>query len=89
MFTLADNTLFYNELEPLNRVDPLLNALYNEIDFSRWFIFGERHMGFNQWALLNDYPRGTTHPLDEAHRDAAKLMKDKFFEIYTKKQEML
>ena len=89
MFTLADNTLFYNELDPLNKVDPLLDALYNEIDFSRWFVFGERQMGFNQWALLNDYPRGTTHPLDEAHRDAAKLMKDKFFEIYTEKQETL
>ena len=87
MFTLADNTLFYNEFDPLNQVDPLLNAMYNEIDFSQWFVFGERQMGFNQWALLNDYPRGTTHPLDEAHRDAAKLMKDKFFEIYTKKQE--
>jgi hypothetical protein len=31
-------------------------------------------MGFNQWALLNDYERGTTHPLDEAHQDAVKLM---------------
>ena len=31
-------------------------------------------MGFNQWAFLNEYPRGTTHPLDEAHRDAVKLM---------------
>jgi hypothetical protein len=58
--------------------------MYNEIDFSRWFVFGERQMGFNQWALLNDYPRGTTHPLDEAHRDAAKLMKNKFLELYNK-----
>jgi hypothetical protein len=73
----------------LNKLEPLLNGLYNEIDFSRWFVFGERQLGFNQWALLNDYPRGTTHPLDEAHRDTAKLMKDKFFEIYTKKQETL
>jgi hypothetical protein len=31
-------------------------------------------MGFNQWALLNNYARGTTHPLDEAHQDAVKLM---------------
>jgi hypothetical protein len=84
MFTLADNTLFYNEFDPLNRVDPLLNAMYNEIDFSRWFVFGERQMGFNQWALLNDYPCGTTHPLDAAHEDAAKLMKNKFLEIYNK-----
>jgi hypothetical protein len=31
-------------------------------------------MGFNQWAALNDYERGTTHPLDKAHEDAVKLM---------------
>ncbi len=83
-FTLADNTLFWDEFTPLNEVDPLLNGLYNEIDFDKWFVFGERQMGFNQWALLNAYPRGTTHPLDEAHADAAKLMKDKFIKCYNK-----
>jgi len=31
-------------------------------------------MGFNQWALMENYSRGTTHPLDEAHQDAVKLM---------------
>ena len=82
MFTLADNTLFWRELEPLNKLDPLLNGLYNEIDFSRWIVFGERQMGFNQWSLLNDYPRATTHPLDAAHLDAAMLMKDKFLKLY-------
>ena len=40
--------------------------------------FGERMMGFNQWALMNEYDRGTTHPLDQAHKDAVKLMKPKF-----------
>ena len=38
-------------------------------------------MGFNQWALLNDYERGTTHPLDKAHEDAVKLMMPKYKEI--------
>ena len=38
-------------------------------------------MGFNQWALLNEYERGTTHPLDKAHVDAVKLMLPKFREI--------
>ena len=74
MFTLADNTLFYDELKPHKDQDGLLTALYNEIDFTKWFSFGERMMGFNQWAFLNEYPRGTTHPLDEAHTDAVKLM---------------
>ena len=83
-FTLADNTLFWDEFKPLNELDSLLNGLYNEIDFANWHVFGERQMGFNQWAWLNDYPRGTTHPLDLAHEDAAKLMKDKFLELYNK-----
>jgi hypothetical protein len=83
-FTLADNTLFWDEFKPLNELDSLLNGLYNEIDFANWHMFGERQMGFNQWAQLNDYPRGTTHPLDLAHEDAAKLMKNKFLELYNK-----
>jgi hypothetical protein len=55
---------------------------HNEIDFNKWVVFGERQMGFNQWSLLNDYPRATTHPLDTAHVDAAGLMKDKFLKLY-------
>lgn len=74
MFTLADNTLFYDEFKQHKDQDPFMEALHNEIDFTKWFSFGERMMGFNQWALINDYPRGTTHPLDEAHLDAVKLM---------------
>jgi hypothetical protein len=74
MFTLADNTLFYDEFKQHKNQDSFMNALHDEIDFTKWFSFGERMMGFNQWALINDYPRGTTHPLDEAHLDAVKLM---------------
>tara|TARA_B100000900_G_scaffold403083_1_gene409725 strand:- start:215 stop:1015 length:801 start_codon:yes stop_codon:yes gene_type:complete len=81
MFTLADNTLFYQEFQPHHERDRLLSALYKEIDFTKWFSFGERMMGFNQWALLNDYERGVTHPLDKAHEDAVKLMMPKYKEI--------
>ena len=81
MFTLADNSLFYKELEQHKDQDPLMLALYKEIDFTKWFFFGERCMGFNQWALMNEYKRGTTHPLDKAHSDAVKLMLPKFKEI--------
>ena len=81
MFTLADNSLFYHELDGHHEQDPFLNTLYREIDFTKWFSFGERMMGFNQWALLNEYERGTTHPLDKAHADAVKLMQSKFKEI--------
>jgi hypothetical protein len=82
MFTLADNTLFYNEFTPLWEQDDLMRAMYREIDFSKWFFFGERYMGFNQWALLNKYPRATTHPLDSAHTDAVKLMLPTFTKLY-------
>ena len=74
MFTLADNSLFYNEFEHLKDQDPFMSALHSEIDLTKWFSFGERMMGFNQWALMEDYPRGTTHPLDKAHEDAVQLM---------------
>ena len=82
LFTLADNTLFYNEFTALWEQDSLLRAMYSEIDFSRWFSFGERMMGFNQWALMNDYPRATTHPLDSAHSDAVQLMLPTFTRLY-------
>ena len=81
MFTLADNSLFYQEFTPHKDQDDFMNALNSEIDFTKWFSFGERMMGFNQWALLNDYERGTTHPLDEAHADAVQLMLPTFKKI--------
>ena len=81
MFTLADNNLFYNHYTPHSHLDSLMQGLYKEIDISKWFSFGDRMMGFNQWAIINEYPRGTTHPLDIAHQDAVKLMKGKFNSI--------
>ena len=81
MFTPADNSLFYQEFTPHKDQDSFLKALYYEIDLSKWFSFGDRMMGFNQWALMNDYPRGTTHPLDQAHADAVKLMLPTFEKI--------
>lgn len=81
MFTLADNSLFYQEFTHHKDTDALMNALHSEIDLTKWFFFGERCMGFNQWALLNDYPRGTTHPLDKAHEDAIMLIKPQFEKI--------
>ena len=74
MFTLADNSLFYKETKHHKDQDPFMKALHDEIDFTKWFFFGERCMGFNQWATINDYQKGTTHPLDKAHKDATILM---------------
>jgi hypothetical protein len=81
MFTLADNTLFYKELVHHKDSEPLLDALHKEIDITKWFSFGDRMMGFNQWARLNSYEYGVTHPLDKAHEDAIMLMKPKFDNI--------
>jgi hypothetical protein len=78
MFTLADNSLFYKDFDHHKDQDPFMNALHSEIDLTKWFSFGERMMGFNQWAQMEDYPRGTTHPLDLAHEDAVKLMLPQF-----------
>jgi len=85
MFTLADNSLFYDKFFHHKDKDGFLNQLYREIDISKWFMFGERMMGFNQWSLLEDYDRGTTHPLDEAHQDAVKLMLPTFKKIIGEK----
>ncbi len=74
MFTLADNTLFYKEFDQHKDIDNLMGSLHKEIDFTKWFSFGERMMGFNQWSLMEDYDRGVTHPLDKAHQDAVQLM---------------
>ena len=81
MFTLADNSLFYNEFVEHKNQDKLLSGLHKEIDFTKWFSFGERMMGFNQWATLNDYQYATTHPLDKAHEDAVQLMLPHFDKI--------
>ena len=85
MFTLADNSLFYDEFKQHKDQDPFMTALHGEIDLTKWFSFGERMMGFNQWSLLEDYPRGTTHPLDEAHEDAVKLMLPQFKKLIGEK----
>jgi hypothetical protein len=89
MFTLADNTLFWEEFELLYQNDKLLKNLLKEIDFTKWFTFGDRHMGFNQWALLNDYPRASTHPLDQAHKDAIMLMLPEFKKIIGEKNDQM
>lgn len=81
MFTLADNSLFYKDFAHHKDQDRLMSALHDEIDLTKWFSFGERMMGFNQWALINEYERGTTHPLDKAHEDAVKLMLPRYKKI--------
>ena len=90
MFTCADTSIFHNYT--INNADFIIKSLYDQIDFNKWFLFpagthkGETMYprGFYQWAVENKYPMGTTHPLEAAHQDAAKLMKEKFNELVKK-----
>ena len=92
MFTCADNSIWYNYT--INNADMTIHSLTAQIhkDQEHWFWFPagvgsnqtEQPRGFYQWALENKYPVGTTHPLEQAHVDAAELMKDKFNELVTK-----
>jgi hypothetical protein len=73
MFTCADNCIITGNL-----------------DYSNWFLFPAGTVphdttsprGFYQWAIENKYQVGPDkHPLEQAHADAAQLMRDKFNEL--------
>jgi hypothetical protein len=64
-----------------------------EIDWKKWYFFPagkgadqtETPRGFYQWAVENKYSVGAErHPLEQAHSDAAELIKEKFNELVTK-----
>ncbi len=88
IFIPADNH-FYNHPNYYRRRDEFIDALYNQIDWHSWFFFKEGTgpnqtmgpRGFYQWAVENKYSMGTTHPLEDAHQDAAILIKEKFNEL--------
>lgn len=90
MFTCADSVIFYNQT--LKNADDTLYSLFKQIDRKKWYMFDagvnpqdtQTPRGFYQWALESKYKIGTTHPLEEAHADAALLMKDKFNELVKK-----
>lgn len=90
LFTCADNSVIYNYTADQN--DSIIASLLNQIDFANWHWFpqGETEWetqnprGFYQWAVENKYDIGTTHPLEQAHRDAANLMQGKFNDMVKK-----
>jgi hypothetical protein len=64
-----------------------------DINWDNWFMFppgqGEDQTktprGFYQWAVENKYSIGADgHPLEDAHKDAAGLIKEKFNELVKK-----
>jgi len=90
LFTCADSSIFNNHT--VDNADTVITSLLNQIDHDRWFWFPEGQgsnqtktpRGFYQWAVENKYPVGTTHPLEQAHKDASELMQGKFNELVTK-----
>jgi hypothetical protein len=83
MFTTVDNKYYQHENYYRNK-DATLETLYNNIDWSSWYLF-DNNNGFYQWALENNYTVGSNgHPLEDAHKDAAILVKEKFDELVTK-----
>jgi hypothetical protein len=76
LFTCADNCVVTGKL-----------------DYSNWFMFPPAAeewnttspRGFYQWAVENKYTVGPdNHPLEQAHYDAAQLIKEKFNEVVKK-----
>ena len=70
--------------------DNVVKSLLDQIEFDSWFLFPKGReanetvvpRGFYQWALENKYSIGEhNHPLEQAHQDAALLIKDKFNEL--------
>jgi hypothetical protein len=78
LFTCVDNCIVTNN---------------PKINWDNWYLFspgtnlGETTTprGFYQWAVENKYSVGPDgHPLEDAHRDAALLIKEKFNELVKK-----
>lgn len=92
MFMTADNQFFKHE-NYTRRRDEGLAHLYDQIDWTKWFWFPPGIQenetcvprGFAQWAIENKYVAGPQgHPLEDAHKAAAELIKEKFNELVTK-----
>jgi hypothetical protein len=70
LFTSADHGLtnvdhFKNDVS--------LTSLLNQFDRKNWFWF-PTNLGFYEWSKENQFPFGTTHPLEESHSEAEKLI---------------
>jgi hypothetical protein len=70
----------------------LIELLSPETNWDHWYLFPagtkshetQQSRGFYQWAVENKYNIGIDgHPLEQAHQDAAQLIKEKFNELVT------
>jgi hypothetical protein len=82
LFTCVDNCLI-DLLDPKTKME-------------HWYMFPpaeeeyntQTPRGFYQWAVENKYNIGADgHPLEDAHRDAAELIKEKFNELVKKSDQ--
>ena len=78
IFSMVDEALLNNCKYLLD--DENIVTLYNQIDFDRWVTF-PNNQGFYTWARDFKYPFATTHPLEPAHIDAAKYIKENYNEL--------
>lgn len=72
IYTVADSGFLFDQTG--FEVDQSLTAMLSELDMSRLFLFPDCQ-GFYVWAVRSNYPIGDTHPLEEAHRDAAIMIR--------------
>jgi len=81
MFTYVNEHV----MKGLISIDKFTNGLHSFIKFDEWFKFpGDKEfMGFDDWAKANGYPYATSHPLEQAHKDAAELLYEKAKQIIT------
>ena len=91
IFTSADDRLLYNNT--ILNMDLTLNSLYSQIDWDNWVKFPsipDEQLninytgGFYQWSQQNNFKFGCTHPLEDAHTAATKLIQGKFYEMVKK-----
>lgn len=89
IFSTADCSIF----NQVDNKDRWVLDLHNQIDWDSWYLFpagteaneSVTPRGFYQWAVENKYNMGINyHPLEDAHKDAAILIKDKFNELVNK-----
>ena len=80
IFSLVDECLLNNSKKYR---DESMQTLIKQLSMDDWILFpGDR--GFYTWARDEEYPIGATHPLEDAHKDAAKLFKEKVNELVKK-----
>jgi hypothetical protein len=92
LFLTANNTFYCHENYYRSK-DTGLTNLHDAIDWNSWVWFPpgtainetSAPRGFYQWAIENKYNMGSQgHPLEDAHKDAALLIKEKFDELVKK-----